>query len=653
VAKRLALAAVPCWLTLLFVTETGVPPELRAMVAIVAVVSIVYPTEGLCIVAAAVPLGDLIAIALESTPVRLTEALVVAFLAGWLLSPGRRTNRGPAPTGMVRDSALAFAVLILSSVAAVVLQMKAYAPTMWPGTFSRTLFEYFAAGPDMFGAIAGFRLIEGLGLATAVVLLLKRQPILAVWIPEALAAGCVMVVFAAYLLRYGVAFPAVMARYSLIGERIVAHVADINAAASYFALMLFVAAGVAVREAGRRRLWWAVVIACAVAGLWLSGSRSAMASVGVTTVCATLWWTSRRWHVATRYLVLTVCVIVLAFAALLPVMDTYFDATGHGARFRIEFTESSYRMIRSYPWLGLGIGQYYQASPMFLNGPLAWAYGSENAHNYFMQIAVETGLLGFAACVGLIAGMLGLIARAMTRSPGNYRLLGIGCGIVAFLLTCTTGHPFLTPEVVFPFWLAAGLAVALSAPTTPRVEAGTGRLGPGDHSGLRDRARGIRSGQSARGSARSAAWLRGRGPVRLGEGRRRTKLPLERGVRERLRRTRGAACGDTVSRTGAGGRDRRGGGHFDRREPPGALADRPRLDRRHGGSPVHALDGAGAADQHAIEPPAVTTRWTHGGNTDRRSESVRTLSRNSSCEHALFTKTRRTRSNLFSKKRSL
>jgi len=135
VAKRLALAAVPCWLTLLFVTETGVPPVLRAMVAIVAVVSIVYPTEGLCIVAAAVPLGDLIAIALESTPVRLTEALVVAFLAGWLLSPGRRTNRGPAPTGMVRDSALAFAVLILSSVAAVVLQMKAYAPTMWRARF--------------------------------------------------------------------------------------------------------------------------------------------------------------------------------------------------------------------------------------------------------------------------------------------------------------------------------------------------------------------------------------------------------------------------------------------------------------------------------------------------------------------------------------
>ena len=31
---------------------------------------------------------------------------------------------------------------------------------------------------------------------------------------------------------------------------------------------------------------------------------------------------------------------------------------------------------------------------MFLNAQLAWVYGSENAHNYFMQVAAEIGLLG-------------------------------------------------------------------------------------------------------------------------------------------------------------------------------------------------------------------------------------------------------------------
>ena len=63
-------------------------------------------------------------------------------------------------------------------------------------------------------------------------------------------------------------------------------------------------------------------------------------------------------------------------------------------------------MIRSHPWLGLGIGRYYQASSMFLNPQLAFAYGSENAHDYFLQLAAELGLLGFAALVHVAVRIL-------------------------------------------------------------------------------------------------------------------------------------------------------------------------------------------------------------------------------------------------------
>jgi O-antigen ligase len=145
-------------------------------------------------------------------------------------------------------------------------------------------------------------------------------------------------------------------------------------------------------------------------------------------------------------------------------MEIESDATRNSAGFRIQFTQTSYRMIRARPWFGLGSGQYYSTSPMFLNSQLAWAYGSENAHDYFMQIATELGLIGFAAAIALAAGMLWLIMRALARAPGNYRLLGLACGLVAFLATCATGHPFLAPEVAFPFWLAAGLALVLGAP---------------------------------------------------------------------------------------------------------------------------------------------------------------------------------------------
>jgi hypothetical protein len=37
------------------------------------------------------------------------------------------------------------------------------------------------------------------------------------------------------------------------------------------------------------------------------------------------------------------------------------------------------------------------------------------------------------------------------------------CGVLAFLLTCVTGHPLLTREAAYPFWLVLGATAALRA----------------------------------------------------------------------------------------------------------------------------------------------------------------------------------------------
>src|SRR5260370_39774528 len=86
-AGRPVIAIVPLWLTASFVLTTTIPIELRMMVAIVAILSVGRPVEGLCVGAATAPLGHLIAIAMESSPIRFTEALAGACLAGWLARP--------------------------------------------------------------------------------------------------------------------------------------------------------------------------------------------------------------------------------------------------------------------------------------------------------------------------------------------------------------------------------------------------------------------------------------------------------------------------------------------------------------------------------------------------------------------------------------
>ena len=51
-------------------------------------------------------------------------------------------------------------------------------------------------------------------------------------------------------------------------------------------------------------------------------------------------------------------------------------------------------------------------------------------------------------------------AQAVRRAP---LAAGFLAGVTAFLLTCLSGHPLLIPEVIYPFWIALGLAVAVGA----------------------------------------------------------------------------------------------------------------------------------------------------------------------------------------------
>ena len=100
---------------------------------------------------------------------------------------------------------------------------------------------------------------------------------------------------------------------------------------------------------------------------------------------------------------------------------------------------------------------------MFLTPQLAWAYGSENAHNNFVQLAVETGVIGFTLFALCLTGALRWAVGAINRAPRDWRLLGALAGVVTFFGTCLVGHPLLVADVAAAFWLQIGLAAALGS----------------------------------------------------------------------------------------------------------------------------------------------------------------------------------------------
>ena len=187
---RLALAIVPLWLIGSLVLSPSLPIPVRAVFAAVSVLALISPVEALIVVALMTPLGEFIGISMEAS-IRVAEALVVAFLAGWLLRPVLIHKPGPSPTVPVKYAAWGFAAIVLGSIAVQALHLRRTNPAAWMAASSFLEHAYFnVTSDDPIGAINGARLIEGLGLSAAVVVLLRRKPMLAVWLPEALGAGC-------------------------------------------------------------------------------------------------------------------------------------------------------------------------------------------------------------------------------------------------------------------------------------------------------------------------------------------------------------------------------------------------------------------------------------------------------------------------------
>jgi len=129
-------------------------------------------------------------------------------------------------------------------------------------------------------------------------------------------------------------------------------------------------------------------------------------------------------------------------------------------------------MIATRPAFGIGLGQFTQRAGEFSSPELVAKFpvaSHENAHNNFLQIAAELGLVGGALFVWLVAAALFVVLR---RSRDSAFGLLVSAGLLAFVVSWLAGHPLLVPEPGYLFWMLLGAAAGASlfppaAPSRP------------------------------------------------------------------------------------------------------------------------------------------------------------------------------------------
>ena len=213
----------------------------------------------------------------------------------------------------------------------------------------RNLASSYFVYADHMGVVEGAKLLEGLALVAATIELFGRRPALAVELPVALGASAVCAALTSVLLWFGIGPDQVLAQHALIGYRFSAHVSDVNAAGSYFALVLCLALGMSVRERGGWRAWWLVSGAACALGLWLCASRSAEAAAAIVIPAAVVWAATSRWKASTRVALLAGVVAAVIVAGALRARQIERDPTYTGSGLRTPVRHGQPRHARSSP----------------------------------------------------------------------------------------------------------------------------------------------------------------------------------------------------------------------------------------------------------------------------------------------------------------
>ncbi len=467
-AARIALGTLFVFWARSILASPQVPVGLQMELALLAGLGFARPFYGLLAVAALVPFSEIAVLISHAPNVRWSDVVVVAFVLPWLAGAGSPLTRRVRVDKRLSASTWLFGATVLASCAVTIIKLEAGDLSSAVESGWVYLARDFALVQTRTGGLPdGAALIEGLLLFWSVVALCQLNQDLPRRLSQTIVAAGVGAAMLSVLVSRGVGLSPMLAQAQVLSMRRVAgHVLDVNAAGSYFAMTACLALGMTAAARGRARALWTMASGAIGYGLWLSGSRIALAAA-VATFCLPIAQLRTAWFSPVLIRRVTGLVMVLAVVGYFLLRASPLSL-GSGLGLRFQFVETALRMWAARPVFGVGIGEFYLLSRRFMAPELGWRYAFENAHNYFLQIAAELGIVGLALFVWVLSAAWRQIWN--TQSRRDPVVIGATAGLAAFLITCLTGHPVLVREVAYPFWMTLGLAVALADPHRQPIE---------------------------------------------------------------------------------------------------------------------------------------------------------------------------------------
>jgi putative inorganic carbon (HCO3(-)) transporter len=194
--------------------------------------------------------------------------------------------------------------------------------------------------------------------------------------------------------------------------------------------------------------------AVALMAVIFSWSRGAWLSLAAAAAVLVLFWPQKLWQGALLLAVGAGLLLGGSQVGLVPASVTeritsfsedlrFGDVRGeditdenYAVLERLAHWQAALGMAQDQPWFGVGFGNY---EPAYADYALInWPYPLGHAHNYYLNLLAETGIVGLLAYVGMWTAVFWQTIRVIRRSDGWQR--GVALGLLGVWTALTVHH---------------------------------------------------------------------------------------------------------------------------------------------------------------------------------------------------------------------
>jgi putative inorganic carbon (HCO3(-)) transporter len=283
------------------------------------------------------------------------------------------------------------------------------------------------------------------------------------------AVMCAFVVGAIFSAGYGVLAGSALSTEVGEPERLAGTVGDPNLLASVLVVAMIFSAALALtarRGSLGRLLGWTGSAVCIV-GLILTFSRGGLLTLAMALVIAPFF--SRRKGAAFAGVALLALTVVFYFAALAPQDARDRLSAQNGGSGRTDIWKVGWRLVEANPVVGVGAGNFPAASVEYILEPGAMTHKGTLidepavAHNMYLQVLGELGVIGLAMFASILIGSIGagIVATRRFREGGDSQLAILSAAAVVSLAALLGSYYFLSEEYSKQLWLLLAFGPAM------------------------------------------------------------------------------------------------------------------------------------------------------------------------------------------------